>query len=161
MKTLYLVRHAKSSWEFDVADEKRPLNERGIKDANLIGEELSKEVRIVDRVLCSPAERARKTASIILNYLDVSEDIFDLERKLYDFSGESVINVIKSCDDEINTLMIFGHNHALTSLSNLFGNERIDNLPTAGVVGIEFEINRWKHVNVGKNILKLFPKLLK
>ncbi|MDY8135767.1 SixA phosphatase family protein [Aquimarina sp. 2201CG5-10] len=161
MKTLYLIRHAKSSWEFDVTDDKRPLNSRGLKDADLIGNALKTLIKPIDKILCSPAERAHMTAKIILPYLDVSDDVFSLEPDLYDFSGQQVTEVIKNCDDSISTLLIFGHNHAFTSIANLYGSEIIDNVPTTGVVGIEFDVNHWKNINVGKTLLKLFPKSLK
>ncbi len=161
MKTLYIVRHAKSSWEFDVSDENRPLNKRGVKDAELVGKELKTLIKTVDKILCSPAVRAHSTAKIIVDQLDVSDDIFSLEPDLYDFGGHKVVDVIKNCGDEINTLMIFGHNHAFTSIANLYGSEAIDNLPTAGVVGIEFDCNKWNDINVGKTLLTIFPKSLK
>ncbi len=161
MKTLYLIRHAKSSWEFDVSDEQRPLNKRGLKDADLMGEKLKPLVKPIDLVISSPAKRARTTAEIVLSRLDVSDEIFNLEPDLYDFGGQSVIEVIKKCDNTVNTLMIFGHNHAFTSIANLYGNERIDNLPTAGAVGIEFDVEQWKNINVGKNLLMIWPKMFK
>ncbi len=161
MKTLYLIRHAKSSWEFDVSDEKRPLNSRGIRDAKLVGKELEKLIKPIDKILCSPAERAYSTAKIVLSYLALPEDIFSLEPELYDFGGNHVIEVIKNCGEEINTLMIFGHNHAFTSIANLYGDERIDNLPTAGVVVIEFDVDKWENIDVGKTLLTIFPKSLR
>ncbi len=161
MKNLYLIRHAKSSWEFDVSDDKRPLNSRGLSDAELMGKHLETLVKPIDKVLCSPAKRAHQTANIILKYLNVSEDIFELEPNLYDFEGSQVIDVIKSCDNTVSTLMIFGHNHAFTSIANIYGNESIDNLPTAGCVCIQFEVDNWKDINVGKTLLNIFPKLLR
>ena len=161
MKTLYIIRHAKSSWGFNLPDDKRPLNERGLRDAELIGQELKTLVKPIDRVLCSPAERAYSTAKIICNQLSIPEDIFFLEPNLYDFEGAKVINVIKNCKNTIQTLMIFGHNHAFTSLANLLGNTYIDNLPTSGVVAIEFEAEKWQDINVGKTLLTIYPKSLK
>lgn len=161
MKTLYIIRHAKSSWGFNLPDDQRPLNERGLKDAELIGKQLKTIVKPIDRVLCSPAKRAHSTAKIICDQLNISEDIFFLEPDLYDFEGSKVINVIKNCENTIQTLMIFGHNHAFTSIANLLGNVYIDNLPTTGVVAIEFEAENWKDINVGKNLLTIFPKTLK
>ncbi|MDH7445680.1 SixA phosphatase family protein [Aquimarina sp. 2201CG14-23] len=161
MKTLYIIRHAKSSWEFDVDDHKRPLNNRGLRDADLIGKKLKTIVKSVDKILSSDAERAKTTAKIILDNLDFDDSIFSLEPKLYDFNGHQVMEVIKGCSDEINTLMIFGHNHAFTSIANLYGNKVIDNLPTAGLVGIEFEVNDWKSISVGNTFLTLFPKELR
>ncbi len=161
MKTLYMIRHAKSSWEFDVSDEKRPLNQRGLSDADLVGKELKTVIKSIDRVLSSPAERAYSTAKIVLSHLDIPESLFGLESRLYDFGGNQVIEVIKNCDDEINTLMIFGHNHAFTSIANLYGNENIENVPTAGVVVIQFDVKKWKNINVGKTLLKIYPKSLR
>jgi len=161
MKTLYMIRHAKSSWEFDVSDKKRPLNQRGLKDADLIGQKLKSIVKSVDKVLCSPAERAFTTANIVLSHLDIDESSFFVEPKLYDFGGSLVIEAIKDCDNAVDTLMIFGHNHAFTYLANLYGDEKIDNVPTAGVVIIEFDVSKWKKINVGKTLLTLYPKSLR
>ncbi|MBW1296082.1 SixA phosphatase family protein [Aquimarina litoralis] len=161
MKTLYIIRHAKSSWEFDLEDHKRPLNKRGLNDADLIGKELKTRITTVDRVLSSDAVRAKTTAQIITDHLDIDDQIFSLEPKLYDFSGHQVVEVIKSCDNQVDTLLIFGHNHAFTSIVNLYGNQMIDNLPTAGVVGIQFDVDDWSDISVGKNILTLFPKDLR
>lgn len=161
MKTLYIIRHAKSSWEFDLDDHKRPLNKRGLKDADLIGKQLKMLIKPVDMVLSSDAERAKTTARIILDNLTIDEDVFSLESKLYDFGGHKAIEVVKNCPDEIETLMIFGHNHAFTSIANLYGSQVIDNLPTAGVVGIEFDVDNWKDISVGKTVLTLFPKELR
>ncbi len=161
MKTLYIIRHAKSSWEFDLEDHKRPLNKRGLKDAGLIGKQLKTLIKPIDKVVSSDAERAKTTADIILENLDIDKSIFSLDSKLYDFGGHQVIEVVKNCQDEIKTLMIFGHNHALTSIANLYGSMAIDNLPTAGVVGIEFDVNNWKSIRVGKTVLTLFPKELR
>ncbi len=161
MKTLYMMRHAKSSWDFDVSDEQRPLNKRGLNDASLVGKELKTLIKPLDKVLSSPAVRAHSTAKIVLGYLGIPDTIFSLEEDLYDFGGNQVIEVIKNCNDNIDTLMIFGHNHAFTSIVNLYGSEKIDNLPTAGLVCIEFDISSWKNINVGKTLLKIFPKSLR
>ncbi len=161
MKTLYMIRHAKSSWEFDLPDEKRPLNQRGLRDADLVGKELKTLVESIDKVLCSPAERAHSTAKIVLRHLNIPDNVFNLESRLYDFGGSLVIDVIKNCDDSVDTLMIFGHNHAFTSIANFYGSESIDNVPTAGVVVIQFDVEKWKNINVGKTLLKIYPKSLR
>lgn len=161
MKTLYIIRHAKSSWEFDVSDDKRPLNQRGLADAELIGKELKTVVKSVDKILCSPAKRAFSTAKIVVSHLEVSENIFSLEPDLYDFDGRMAIDVIKRCKDDISTLMIFGHNHAFTSIVNLYGSEQIDNLPTAGVAAIEFDVDKWQNISVGKTLMIISPKSLR
>ncbi|MFC5045700.1 SixA phosphatase family protein [Aquimarina hainanensis] len=161
MKTLYLIRHAKSSWEFDLEDHKRPLNSRGLKDAKRIGEKLETTVKMVDRVLCSTATRAKQTAEIITPYLKIKDEQVHFVPELYDFNGAQVMKVIKECDNEVTSLIIFGHNHALTSLVNLLGSQMIDNLPTAGVVGIEFDVDQWGKIDVGNILLSVFPKHLR
>jgi len=162
LKTLYFIRHAKSSWEFDVSDDKRPLNEKGLHDAGLIGKELKEKItKKLDRILCSPAERAYTTAQIVLDHMDIKEDLFSVEPRLYDFAGGLVTEVIQECDDDINTLMIFGHNHAFTYLANQYGDLVIDNIPTAGVVAIEFDVAQWGNITKGKTIFTLYPKSLR
>ena len=161
MKKLYIVRHAKSSWDYDLDDHERPLNKRGVNDANLIGNYLQNIVKSIDRVKTSDAVRAKTTADIITGYLDIEADIYKVEPRLYNFSGEEVIKVIKETEDTVNTLMIFGHNHALTDIHNKFGTEMIDNLPTAGVSMIQFETKHWSDISVGKNLLTVFPKQLR
>ena len=161
MKILYLIRHAKSSWEFDISDHERPLKKRGIKDASLIGDRLKSLIQPVDLVMSSSATRALRTAEIITEALDISYDAIEVNANLYDFDGRQVMEIIKNCPDRYDSLMIFGHNHALTLLANNLGNERIENVPTAGVVGISFEEDSWKKITSGKNLLTLFPKTLK
>ncbi len=161
MKTLYMIRHAKSSWDFDVSDDKRPLNSRGLKDAELVGDALKTLVKPIDLILSSPAVRAHSTAKIINKYINVPDKLFVLEPNLYDFDGRSVIDVIMRCDNKVNNLMIFGHNHAFTSIANVYGSQQIDNLPTCGCVVIEFNCEKWGDINVGKNLHLIYPKLLK
>lgn len=156
-----MIRHAKSSWDFDVSDEKRPLNNRGKNDAELIGSELRTAVKSVDHIVCSPARRAHDTAKIVLTQMGIDLNRLQIDDKLYDFGGNKVLEVIKNCDNMMNSLMIFGHNHAFTSLVNMLGNENVDNLPTAGVVCIEFQEDKWKNITVGKNLLTIFPKFLR
>jgi phosphohistidine phosphatase len=81
--------------------------------------------------------------------------------ELYDFSGENLIKVLKSVDNSINNLMVFGHNHAITHFVNTYGDTFIDNVPTCGVVIIEFDIENWKNLKSGKTTKTLFPRDLK
>ncbi|WP_203258396.1 SixA phosphatase family protein [Hyunsoonleella ulvae] len=161
MKKLILVRHAKSSWEFDVIDHERPLKKRGIDDAHLIASELKLQNIKPDGVLVSDAERTKLTAKIILPALNVPENKISFEHKLYDFAGRDLIDVIKSCDNAVDTLMVFGHNHAITACVNTYGDRYIDNVPTCGVVILEFNVNEWSNISSGKNVYTLFPRDLK
>ena len=161
MKKLYFIRHAKSSWEFDVADEKRPLNDRGLTDAKNIGFALKDKDLVIDLIITSPAVRASTTAAIIQNALGITSDKLQTVKELYDFSGEKVLQVIHSISDTYQNVLIFGHNHAFTTLANTLGSKSIQNVPTAGVVVIEFDSETWSSVKKGKTVFTLFPKELR
>ena len=161
MKTLIIVRHAKSSWEYDVIDHQRPLNKRGYNDAQILSKYLKNKNLNIDLVLSSDALRASTTADIFMNNLNIGEEIFGLNHDLYDFSGENLTKTIKSCDNTVKHVMIFGHNHAITSFVNTYGDKYIDNVPTCGVTIIEFEIDFWSNLNQGKTSATIFPRDLK
>lgn len=161
MKKLILIRHAKSSWEYDVIDHQRPLKERGYKDAALVSKALQKLNLNIDLVLCSDAVRTRMTSEIFISELNINPEIVKLNHDLYDFSGNDLIRTIKSCDTTVNTLMVFGHNHAITDFVNTYGSTFIDNVPTSGVVIIEFDIDNWKALKPGITQNTFFPRNFK
>ena len=161
MKKLILVRHAKSSWEFDVIDHERPLKKRGINDAHLVSKSLKDKNLTFDSILSSDAERTKATADIFIKNLNIDKSLIKFNHDLYDFAGKNLVDVIKNCDAHINNLMIFGHNHALTAFVNTYGDMYIDNIPTSGVVIIKFEINNWQDLNKGNTVDKIFPRDLK
>ena len=158
MKRLILVRHAKSSWKYDVGDHDRPLKTRGKNDAELLAKHTANFYDHPDKIISSTAKRARNTSEYFVKYWDLDATKYSLSRDLYDFSGEDLISVIKSCDDSINSLMIFGHNFAITDFVNTFGTLTIDNVPTCGFVVIDFEIDSWKNLSKGRTSYKLFPR---
>ncbi len=160
-KQLTIIRHAKSSWEHDVIDHERPLKERGIADANLMAKALRKLNLKPDAIQISDAKRTTSTAALILPELEVSNAEINYEHKLYDFSGELLLEVIKGCDTNVAHLMIFGHNHAITHFVNTFGDRYIENVPTCGVVQLEFQIAEWSKITKGRTIKTLFPRDLK
>jgi len=160
MKKLILIRHAKSSWEYNVKDHERPLNTRGLKDASAVSSEL-KGLFYPDLVLISSATRTQETATIFTSNLKISKKIIQSNHDLYDFSGSDLLKVIKTCNNSIKELMIFGHNHAITAFVNSYGDLTIDNVPTCGVVVLEFEIDNWSHLKPGKTLKTLFPRDLK
>lgn len=161
MKTIVLVRHGKSSWKYDVGDKERPLKKRGVNDANAVSREFEKTKFQPDLVLSSPANRALSTCKIFIKNLGYSNDILEIRNELYDFGGHSVINCIKALDDTHEQIMIFGHNHAFTSITNSFGSEYIANLPTTGLVMINFDIDSWKDLKQGKTELMIIPSALR
>ena len=161
MKTLILIRHAKSSWKHDVIDHERPLNNRGKNDAKTVSKYFKSKELSPDKVLISDANRTRLTANRFIETLDIPAHIIEYNHKLYDFSGYDLTEVIKSCSSDISRLMVFGHNHAITAFVNTYGSVYIDNVPTCGVVIIEFDIENWYNLKQGRTVLKVFPKDLK
>ncbi|TXE11518.1 histidine phosphatase family protein [Seonamhaeicola algicola] len=161
MKTLILVRHAKSSWEFDVTDHERPLKKRGINDAKLVSETLKHENFKFDKILSSDATRTKETSKIFLKHLNINGSNIEYLYKLYDFAGADLTDVIKNTSKKVNNLLVFGHNHAITAFVNTFGSAYVDNVPTSGVVIINFDVDDWNLINEGETIKTIFPKHLK
>lgn len=161
MKTLILVRHGKSSWEYSVGDKDRPLLQRGINDGHLVSDNFNEQSIPIDAAFSSPANRALHTSMIFVRQLYFPLDKFRVVNELYDFSGEYVLQFIKELDDDLNTVLIFGHNHAFTHIANSLGNTYIDNVPTSGLVHLEFDIDDWKSIEKGVTKQTIFPKQLR
>mgnify|MGYP000271221769 CR=1 FL=1 len=161
MKEIIFVRHAKSSWDYDVSDRERPLKKRGINDSHLVSNYFKQINFAPDIIFSSPAKRARKTCKIFLENLDFPISNMKIEEDIYDFGGNQLVNFIKSLDNDLQKIMIFGHNHALTSIANTFGTKYIDNVPTAGLVKLSFDIDNWKDLKKGVTTITIFPRDLK
>lgn len=161
MKTLYLVRHAKSSWKHDVDDHKRPLKKRGKSDAKLVSNKVQTVIEPPQKLISSDATRALSTAKCFKKALKIDDKNFETNHDLYDFSGQDVMRIIKSLDDELDSVMIFGHNHAFTSLVNMLGSQYIENVPTSGFVMLQFDEEQWSAITTGKTIKTIFPRDLK
>ena len=154
MKKLYLVRHAKSSWEDHIlSDYDRPLSSRGKRDAPLIGEILSKQNVSPDIIISSTAKRALRTAYIFADKLNNKrEDVIE-NSSIYEATTQNLLDIINNIDDKNTTAMLFGHNPGFTTLANLIGDKYIDNMPTCAVAMFELNINSWKQVNVNSGAL--------
>ncbi len=161
MKNLLLMRHGKSSWELNVSDEDRALLQRGISDTKLVAQELALKAFHIDYVFSSPANRALHTAIISLRELRFPLDKFEVVPELYDFSGNYVIDFIKNLPNELSTVLIFGHNHAFTHIANSLGSQHIENVPTAGFVHLQVDVESWASLSKGTTIQTIFPKQLK
>lgn len=161
MKTLIMVRHGKSSWEYNVDDRDRPLKQRGINDAHLVGTHFKKHISDLDAAYSSPACRALHTAMIVLKEFAYPLDKFRVVEELYDFSALPVTHFVRGLDDQLDKVIIFGHNYAFTNVANQWGNQHIDNVPTSGLVQISFDSDSWASINDGKTDHILFPKQLK
>jgi phosphohistidine phosphatase len=161
MKTLYMVRHAKSSWKHDVKDHQRPLKTRGENDGKRVSEYIATKVPAPQRVISSDAVRALTTANYFKKSFAISDSDFTTNDDLYDFSGQNVMKIIKNLDNSLDRVMIVGHNHAFTSVANMLGNKYIENVPTCGFVMLQFETDNWSKISTGKTIQTLFPRDLK
>ncbi len=161
MKTLYMCRHAKSSWEHDVIDHQRPLKGRGKRDGVLMSNHIGQICDAPELIVSSEAVRALVTATYFKEAWQMPDEKFIRNNNLYDFSGQEVMKVVAQLDDSKDCIMIVGHNHAFTSIANMLGNKYFDNLPTCGFVAIEFDVDKWKDITNGKTVKQIFPRDLK
>lgn len=157
MKTLYLVRHAKSSWkDNNLRDFERPLNKRGKRDAPIIAQRLKERGVKPDAIISSTAKRALKTAKIIAGELEFPQKKIDTKESVYLADVPTLLKVLKKINDKHERAMLFGHNPGLTMLANFLSNEQVDNIPTCGVFCVEFPVEFWKDINQGSGRLVFF-----
>ena len=147
MKTLVIVRHAKSSWDNSgLSDHQRPLSKRGLKDAPIMGARLAEWGPPVDRVISSSATRALTTAELITHEMGLPWDEIQIEDALYHATEEDMIDLINEQDDYLDGLMLFGHNPGMTYLVNYLSDLDLDNLPTCGVAMLQFDVISWSEI---------------
>jgi phosphohistidine phosphatase len=148
MKTLFLIRHAKSSWD-DIAlpDKDRSLNDRGRRDAPKMGKRLAKRNVTPDLILSSPARRALTTAEIIAKKLDYKLKDIVVDDRLYAGAADDLLKVIQKLGDKLESVMLFGHNPELTELAHRLSSE-ITHMPTCAVAEFAFNAKSWS--NIGK-----------
>ncbi|KOS05018.1 phosphohistidine phosphatase [Flavobacterium akiainvivens] len=161
MKNLILIRHAKSSWDAPLIDKDRPLSKRGINDAHLVADNVEGSLPQQYIVWSSTAQRAKNTAYIFAENLSIPVETIVFKDDLYTFDEKKLEKIIKSCDDQFDNLILFGHNDAITNFVNTFGNRDIDNVPTSGVVSLHFDQDNWKDIRKGRTETVLFPSDLK
>lgn len=148
MKTLVLVRHAKSSWDdASLPDRDRPLNSRGKRDAPKMGRRLADLVGTPDLIVSSPATRALATARIIAELVDYPVDGIREDERIYQAGPTEILDVIRGLEDERVRVFLFGHNPGLTELVNELSEPAIDNVPTCGVVEFGLSTERWADVS--------------
>jgi phosphohistidine phosphatase len=147
-KELLLVRHAKSSWDDPYLDDHdRPLNERGFRNAPEMGKRLQGWGIHPDVWISSTALRAITTAEIMTEQISFPKNKIQRIKDLYHASATELQEFIAGLDDAIGSAILFGHNPGMTSLvANLYGLP-IDNLPTCGVVHLQFNDNTWSAVS--------------
>ncbi len=147
MKTLVIVRHAKSSWDDPfLSDHQRPLAKRGLRDAPKMGTRLAEWGPPIDRVISSSAVRALATAEMVTAEMGLPWDEIQVEDDLYHATELEILELIQEQEDYLDGLMLFGHNPGMTYLINDLSDLDLDNLPTCGVAILQFDVESWTSI---------------
>lgn len=153
MKTLYLLRHAKSNWkEPGLQDFDRPLNERGREAAPLVGRLIRKRKLRVDLLLSSPAARARQTADLVKESAGLSADLLNDER-IYEADAVALLEVVTQAAESADTLMLVGHNPGMEELLTLLTGEE-QHMPTAALACVALDVDQWGKARAGTGRLE-------
>ena len=148
MKTLFLVRHAKSSRDDpSLADRERPLNDRGLHDAPMMGQRLSRSGMKPDRIVSSPALRALTTAQLIADAIGFPRQDIAIDDSIYESSLERLLAVIRGLNDKLDCVMVVGHNPEFAELAHRLAPE-ITEMPTCAVAEFRFDARAWADVGV-------------
>jgi phosphohistidine phosphatase len=161
MKTLLLIRHAKSSWDQPgLTDFDRTLNERGKKDAPAMAKRVKEKGLEPDHLISSPAKRARKTAKCFAEEFGFKKEDIKLVEALYGATPTEFLQVVKDIDDSYSVVAIFSHNPGITEFASTLTNVRVDDMPTCAVFAMQIETDTWKDfVAAEKNFLFFdYPK---
>ncbi|PKL82735.1 MAG: phosphohistidine phosphatase [Ignavibacteriae bacterium HGW-Ignavibacteriae-3] len=157
MKKLFLIRHAKSSWDSHAqSDIERPLNNRGEQNALMMSKILMKENILPELLLSSPALRALSTAKIFAGQFGIDQETIVIEKSIYEAGIRELSIIVDGIDDRYDSVFLFGHNPGLSAFTNLIGDKFIPEMPTCAIAGLEFNINRWSKVARGAGRLFLF-----
>ncbi len=161
MKTVYLVRHAKSSWDHPgLLDIERPLGDRGLRDAPFMAKMLRDKGAQPDVLISSPAVRALTTASFFKTAFELEGPDLLIKDEIYEAASQTILRLISTLPEKYGTVMLFGHNPTFTSVANLFTNKYIANIPTCGVVRIDAAVENWADFSekTGRMEAYYFPK---
>lgn len=159
MKRLYVLRHAKSSWDdAQQADYDRPLNERGLETAPFMGRLMKERGLIPDTVVSSPANRARTTAKLVSEAAGIKQPIL-FDERIYEASPLTLAKVLSEVQVDADSVMIVGHNPGMEGLIRFLTGE-IAAMPTAALAVIDLDIESWDELDhqSGKLVEVLRPK---
>ena len=161
-KLLFLVRHAKSSWDDpSLSDLERPLNERGKKDAPEMAKRLNSKKLRIDAFVSSPAKRARQTCKYFTKEFDAKKKNIVREPKLYEAGDQSFYEVIEGFKNKWDSVAVFSHNPGITSFANSLTENHVDDMPTCSVFAIRVDADKWKDFKTAKKTFLFFeyPKV--
>lgn len=162
-KILLLVRHAKSSWnESGLSDHERPLLMSGKQRTALISKYLKEAGVKPDLIIASHAVRALETAKLIAEKLFYPNHKILIERNIYYYDADGLYELVLALPDNKSEVMMVGHNPAMTQFVNMFLDEKLDYLPTTGVVSVSFDVEEWSQIPFATRTLNFFvtPKML-
>jgi phosphohistidine phosphatase len=148
MKTLFLIRHAKSSWaDIGARDIDRVLNDRGHKDAPEMAKFLHNKGISPDLIVSSPAKRAVMTAGYFANELGIPLENIDIQTDIYEADEATLRHIVRGLPDVANTILLFGHNPTFTYFANRYTKDYIDNIATCGIVQYNLNAQHWADFN--------------
>jgi phosphohistidine phosphatase len=157
MKSIILIRHAKSSWANDALNDfDRPLNERGKKEAPEMANRLVRNKISIDQFLSSPARRAKKTARLFIKEFGRDENEIIFSPELYHAATQTFVKVISGLNDDLNIVAIFSHNPGITEFANMLTEFQIDNMPTCGIFAVKAFTDQWSEFAGAKKELWFF-----
>lgn len=157
MKTLILMRHAKSSWDHPgLSDLERPLNARGERDAPLMGSHFSSWGLQPELLISSPAVRARETAIRVAEALSYPEAMIRIAPALYEQGVPGFLSVVHALPENLQSVCLFGHNPDISNAVGLLGGEPVTHLPTAALVSLIFAVDDWSAVMPGVGRINRF-----
>ncbi len=145
MKTLFVLRHAKSSWDnAELSDFERPLNKRGRETAPFVGELMKSKNLVPETIICSPATRAKETAKRVQAAAEFDVEI-EFDERIYESSVHNLLYIVSEINDDFDTAMIVGHNPGFEGIvQTLCGN--YERMPTATLAAIDLKIESWSDV---------------
>ena len=157
MKTLLLLRHAKSSWDDpDLKDFDRPLNKRGLKTAPKMGAVMRKRKLQPDLILSSPAARAKETTSLVSEAASLKTEV-RYDQRIYEASEDRLLKIVSQIDESVNSAMLVGHNPGFEELLAALTGES-QRMPTAALACIELEVEKWADVSAASGKLAWLVK---
>lgn len=150
MKKLFLIRHAKSDWsDTSLNDFDRPLNKRGLREAPFMAKLLKNRDEKPDLIICSPSNRTKQTLEYFIKELEYKKDEVVFKEKLYVASFDNLLKIIRNIDDSYEIVCLIGHNPGICDLVNYLLGKSFENIPTCGIVQINFDVKKW--VDISKN----------
>lgn len=147
MKRLILARHAKSSWKHpELSDHDRPLNKRGKKAAPIMGKALLERDLIPEAIFASTSTRTRSTAALLAEQIGFPVDQIEYPGFFYGATPGDILRFVRLLDDSLRAVMLVGHNPTWTALCREWATPSLDNLPTAGILVVDLEIDSWREL---------------